>query len=324
MIKRQRGVALIVALMVFAIVSGVAVSVLSSVNQTLTIAQFSQRDVQQKETLLGGEAWAMAWLASQGNEQEASLVIDWQAPWQLHQQNFPLDEEGQSLEIEIVDRQTCINVNGLVQESSREVTRQRLMRLSSALGVESLWIDHLSDWVDEDQSLGSPNSREDEYYLGKERPYRTGDTSLSSLSELTLLGLDDALQTALAPYICALPVELGMNINRMSDVMLKALLPDISADQRASITAQVQTTGYPSVDDFVALEMFEGKDMQSSDWRIDSRFVEVFVTFKEADFERVLHSQLVKTNTGTVVPVTRSFGAFDVLSNALLTKREQE
>ena len=88
MIKRQRGVALIVALMVFAIVSGVAVSVLSSVNQTLTIAQFSQRDVQQKETLLGGEAWAMAWLASQDNEQEVSLVIDWQAPWQLRQQNF--------------------------------------------------------------------------------------------------------------------------------------------------------------------------------------------------------------------------------------------
>ncbi|MFD1382179.1 type II secretion system minor pseudopilin GspK [Rhodanobacter aciditrophus] len=319
---RQRGVALILALMVFAIVSGIAVNLLNTMEQTLSVAEFAQRETAQKETLLGGEAWAMSWLASDELGSESEAGINWSAPWQWTQQVFPLEGENRRLEIQIIERQSCLNVNALGDDELREVTRQRLQRLSSELSLSDDWVNYLTDWIDADQDWSASSSREDEFYQGKQQPYRTGDTAIVSASEWELLGLDEAVLQAIAPYVCALPNDAGVNVNRMSSVLINALLPDLDADQQEQLEARIQTSGFMTLDDFLGLEALEDQQLVAENWRVDVHFVDVYVTFMDQGYPYYLYSQLAKTDAGAIVPVARAFGPFDVLSKALLAAQE--
>ena len=316
--RHQRGVALILALMVFAVISGVAVKVLSSVDRTMSIADFAQQNAEQKETLLGGEAWAAAWLRNSSAPGSIAQGINWRSPWQLVKQTYPLEGENRQLEIHIIDRQSCINVNALADEDTREVTLQRLRNLSNELSLSDDWVNYAADWVDDDQSWSGSNSREDEYYLGMEVPYRTGDTPMASIAEMALLGLDDSALSVLAPYVCALPRDIGVNVNRLSPVMIRSLFPELDTDQQEQLTANIQTSGFDDISNFLALESFEDLTLVESDWRIDIRFVDVFVTLMDQGKQRHLHSQLAMSDQGAVVPVARSYMAFDVISQSLL------
>lgn len=320
--RRQRGVALILALMVFAVISGVAVKVLSSVDRTMDIADFAQQNVAQKETLLGGEAWAVAWLRSSLLPDDLTQGIDWRYPWLLANQTFPLEGDDRQLEIQLIDRQSCININALVDEDTREVTLQRLRGLSNELSISDDWVNYVADWVDADQSWSANGSREDEYYLGMGVPYRTGDTPMVSMAEMALLGLDDEMLSTLAPYVCALPQDIGLNVNRLSLVMIRALFPDLNTDEQEQLKANIQTSGFDDIGNFLALESFEDLALVESDWRIDTRFIDAYITLTDQGKQRYLHSQLMMSDDGVVVPVTRSFMAFDVISESLLMEQE--
>lgn len=324
---RQKGVALILALMVFAIVSATAINSLTSVQHSLTVADFVQRETQQKQTLLGGEAWALSWFARyNGQTTDETVIMDWQRPWLLVDQTFPLSETGDEgqLHIQIIERQACINVNALADEPLREVTRQRLGRLAQEVDVEQSWINPLLDWVDENQDLAGSDGREDEYYIGLEPHYRTGDTAMASRAELPLLDLDVEVLQKVAPYICMLPAELGVNVNRASDILLKAMSPDFGDEQVNAITARIQSSGFTDINELSSLEALENISLTAEDWRVDSRFIDVYVTLEKEDEQRTLHSMLWKDENGRVAPWFRSFAEFDDLSQTLLPQSPTE
>ena len=318
----QRGVALILALSVFALISGIAVSVLSSVQREVSLVERVQNSTQWQETLLGGEAWATGWLSRLDLAAANALPLDRAQSWLLTEQTFPLEQEGDSLAIQVIDRQSCINVNGLADPERQPLTQQWLVALSEQLGVSNEWVYWLTDWLDANQDLSASNGREDEYYLGLETPYRTADGPMTGLSEWALLNLDADLSTRLAPYICSLPLSAGVNINRAPQVVWRAMLPQLNEEQSTKLQATLDSAGFDSLDAFIKDEDFAELDptLEATDWSVQSQLVEVLVTLTQNNRRYYLHSALYKQDSGLVATYYRAFGQFDTITQALLAE----
>lgn len=318
----QRGVALILALSVFALISGISVSVLSSVQREVSLVERVQNSSQWQETLLGGEAWARGWLSGLDLNAAKTLPIDRTQPWLFTEQAFPLEQEGDSLVIQVIDRQSCIDVNGLADPERQPLTQQRLVALSEQLGVSNEWVYWLTDWLDKDQDLSASNGREDEYYIGLETPYRTADAPMTALSEWASLGIDGELSTTLAPYICSLPMAAGVNINRAPEPVWRAMLPQLNEEQSTKLQAKLDSVGFDSTEDLVKDELFADLDppLDQADWAVTTQLVEVLVTLTHNNRQYYLHSALYKQDSGLVATYYRAFGQFDTITQALLAE----
>ncbi|WCN08328.1 type II secretion system minor pseudopilin GspK [Marinomonas mediterranea] len=318
--SNKRGVALILALMVFALISGIAVKVLSYIDEESALYEKINDDNTDKEILYGGEAWAAQWFSELSFSSTSSSSQNQPSQSRLLADEFlELDDENQKLHITLVDMQSCINVNALADNELREVTYTRLKSLAGQIGTDSNWIDWLTDWVDEDQSLTGSDGREDEHYLGRSVSHRTADVAFVGDTEWTQLGLDDDVLEKIAPYVCALPKYNGLNINRASSVLLKAMLPDLTTDAFSKLEARVQSAGYEEINDFLQDEAYEAQELEEADWRTDTQFIEAFIVLEEKDKpNRFLHTLLYKNEDGIISVYYRSFAPFETLSKKLL------
>ncbi|SBS32445.1 General secretion pathway protein K [Marinomonas aquimarina] len=321
---QQRGVVLIMALMVLAVVASLSVYTIQHVQRSLSVTTFSNDNVGLRQQLLGGEAWASAWLAAQhGTGMYHAELPDLDRPWHLLRQHFELDGPARVLQIDVIERQSCINLNLLADPTRAAITEQRLDHLSNALSLDSAWIAVVKDWLDRDQALSSASSHEDEYYLALEPAFRTADSPLVNASELGLLAVPKAVFARLAPYICWLPEAAPININQLNEPLLKAYFPGLKASAREALLARLSSSGFDTVADFLAWPELAEQNLVADEWHLESRYVDVYVTLSGAATKRALHSRLQRLSDGRVVPFARAFGPFDVLSTALLPRHSK-
>ncbi|TDO98168.1 type II secretion system minor pseudopilin GspK [Marinomonas balearica] len=320
--SNKKGVALILALMVFALVSGIAVKVLSYIDDESALYEKINEDNVYKEILFGGEAWAVQWFSELSLTGSATSDSSQQQVSQsrlLADEVLALDNENQKLHITLIDMQSCMNVNVLADEDLREESYTRFKSVANQIGVDGSWVDWVEDWVDDDQSLTGADGREDEYYLGKKLSHRTSDAPFVADTEWKQLGLDEELVEKISPYVCALPRYNGLNINRTSSIVLKAMLPDLTADAFSKLEARIQSAGFEDINDFLQDEAFESQDLEDNDWRTDTQYIEAFIVLEEKDRpNRFLHSLLYKNDDGMISTYYRSFAPFETISNKLL------
>jgi general secretion pathway protein K len=180
---KQRGVALVTALLVVAIATTAAI----------TMASRQQLDIRRTGSLLHGE---QAWAYVVGAENWAIVVLrrdredsqidtlgeDWstQPPVSF--------VEGGSIIGRLIDLQSRFNVNNLVSGGGASAENidyyKRLLRL---LDLDEALADALVDWIDDDIDVRFPDGAEDESYLLLETPYRAANRPLADISELRLV-----------------------------------------------------------------------------------------------------------------------------------------
>lgn len=317
-VSHQRGVVLVMTLMVLAVVATLSMYTLRHIDRSMSLVSYGQDSAATRQQLLGGEAWARAWLAAQKNNDVPAAVLDLDRPWHMLQQSFELEGTNSQLQINIINRQACIDVNLLGQADRALITEQRLVNLSSALSITSDWIVLVKDWLDSDQNLSSASSHEDEFYLGLEVPYRTGDTALVDATELSLMPIDLAVLQRLIPYICWLPEASQINVNRLSKPLIEAYFPSLTEQGKTALLARLASSGFASVTEFLVWAESFDLDVSPQDWRVDDRFVEAYITLESDGQSRYLHSRLSRQENGLVESFARAYGPFDVLSNTLL------
>lgn len=134
---------------------------------------------------------------------------------------FPL--EGGAITAQLSDAQAKFNLNDLLND--RWEARQRLQRLMTNVGVEAdtlpeEWVLSMVEWLDGDdqeQTLGA----EDLFYLGLDKPYRTGNQLFRSATELRMVkGATPENVDLLMPYITVLPEGVPVNINTVDVELL--------------------------------------------------------------------------------------------------------
>jgi general secretion pathway protein K len=218
---RQRGVALITAIVVVAIATILAVRIGTRAAMDLRRTAGLVALDQGWHVALGAEAWAIEVLK---DDYEDSQDIDhlgeaWAQPLP------PLPVDGGEVRGALEDMQGRFNLNNLVNDE-REVDPAEVTRFQNLLalvGAQPRWASLMADWIDED-TLTEPEGAEDGTYTSLSPPYRAANGLVATTTEMMALpGMTREEFERIRPYVAALPSGTPINLCTAKAPVLAAL-----------------------------------------------------------------------------------------------------
>ena len=258
---RREGMALLTVLLLVAVMSVVAVTVLDDVRFSVRRATNAEGQAQAQMYADGAELLALRQVAQLIAMGPTRTPLE--PEWNGRVLSFPID--GGSLSAVVRDGQNCFNPNSVVEGqgedlSARQAGIAQFVALGRSVGLTEgtarAVADGLVDWLDVDPAT-RPSGAEDGAYAGSAVPYRTGGVMLAEVSELRAIrGVDAQTYKRLRPFVCALPIARPsvLNVNTLKPeaapllMMLMEGKIGLSA-ARAAIEARPRN-GWQSVDAF--------------------------------------------------------------------------
>ncbi len=269
--QRQRGVALITAMLIVAIVATVATSL--ALGQQIWLRQTQNlADLARAEKIrMGALEIAAAVLTRDARNARTGATDDLTEDWA--RAIPPLPVEGGVVMVSIADAQARFNLNNLAhapasnpgQQGQNLVDYRAIYRaLLLATGIDPMKVDALTealrDWIDPDQNL-SPGGAEDLDYLNHDPPYRAANQPLRSVDELRLVkGYTAEIIEKIRPYVIAIchnctpagAMPLPINVNTAPAEVLAALLNRSPADAGQIVQAR-EKSPFKNDNEFKAL-----------------------------------------------------------------------
>lgn len=314
--RRQRGVALVMAVLIVALATILAAEVgfRGYLDQRRTVNAFSLD--QSFEIAMGGEAWASD--ALRRDKMQSNKTDDFTEEWATPIPPIPLEDVGGEFEGQLEDLQGRFNLNDLVTFDQAGVSVQnepavkRFERLLTLLEIEPKWAGYIADWIDSDNNAGFPDGAEDPVYTNLAPPYRTANMPITRASELLALPEFGAERyRKLAPFVTALPPGQPINLCTASPELLDALIGDnreFTLGRDASKQTRQQRC-FPTVTEFQASLSAERKEEldnmigETSDYFLAT----IWVTLGTQRF--TLYSLLYRSGGANQVrPILRSYG----------------
>ena len=165
--SRQRGGALLIALLAVALATVIA----------LSLIERGQRAMARTEALLATER---AWQYAQGMEALASETLRRAQAGEIDPTVLdgtwtePFDVPGGHIQGRLLDQQARFNVNALAHPDTAHAAtaRDAFARLLDRLGLNAAIAEELADWL-EGASMPRPGSAADDWYMRLSPPYRT-------------------------------------------------------------------------------------------------------------------------------------------------------
>lgn len=221
MTHHQRGVALLLALIVAALAAVVAMQVIERSHSSVARTQAISDELRAYQLALDMATLAEQWL----READQPLPLDtWTAPMQV---------PGGSVQGRLVDWSGRFNLNALAHEDPQQAEQARLSfeRLLVELNLDRSLAQTLADWL-RGGGVGQ--------YASAQPPYRHAGVKLAEISELRWLqGMSADTYARLRPHVSALPEPiLRVNVNRTTAPVLAALVPALDQRQAEAILAR--------------------------------------------------------------------------------------
>jgi general secretion pathway protein K len=246
--KQQRGVALIMAILMVALATILAVSVATEgymdQRRTSTVIEIDHA----YEVALGAEA-----LAAQ------ALQIDTPTTDSLNQYwarpiAYPLDDGIGEIQGHLEDLQGRFNINKVLNpDGTKNPTGVRqFQRLLELLNIDTRYATLLVDWIDADSNPEFPDGAEDSTYAGQQPPYLTANMPVTRTSELmSLVGMKQEDYLKLEPYIAALPLDSKLNVCTASPLVLDSLSGTLSQYRNNvdALTSSRASGCFPNIND---------------------------------------------------------------------------
>lgn len=244
--ERQRGVALLTAILVVAVGTILATNLmwLSTLDQRRTAAALASD--QALQYALGAEAWVGDILQQDLEDSPDSDHLGEIWATQIE----PLPIEGGFIYGQVIDLQGLFNLNNLVtpQGEEDEVMLAQFERLLRILEIDPTVAGAVVDWIDPDIEPHFPYGAEDDIYARAEPQYRVANGMITSPSELMAInGFNNESYARLAPYVTALPMGTRLNVNTAPQVVLASLADEIDLNTAASLIAERGDADFASV-----------------------------------------------------------------------------
>jgi len=271
---KQKGIALVSAMLVVALTSIVATQIFyqQQVNLRRTLNQLQAEKLYQ--SFLNIEVFAKAMLRADlkdnqydsteqlatANEMLLAATMDYSAT------------EGGIFQARFIDKQACFNLNNLVVAGA--VNNKQIIILRNVLiqqNIDANLIEQLIwsvvDWLDADNEPKNQGA-EWETYSQSSPPYQAANQALTEISELYAVQHWNKIKPLMLTDLCVLPItpeynELGrylpqqsdvtqININTASPLLLKSLSDKMrNADLAGVLSKQLEEKGFESVDSFL-------------------------------------------------------------------------
>ncbi|TVZ37273.1 general secretion pathway protein K [Alteromonadaceae bacterium 2753L.S.0a.02] len=280
-VKQQRGVALVLALLVVALVTAIAVELSWRFDLSLVRAENRWYGVQAYAYLQGAEEFAfMALKFDKEEDNKKGVEIDTLDEfWAQQAAQFPTDEGWVSGKLE--DAQARFNLNALAAKAQKPqgkfsdwqkftAPQRRFIRLLQSINLgetedEPVYLDQATainiveaiiDWMDVDSEVTGFGGAESDYYGQLEPPFVIPNKPMVSVSELNLIrGMTPELYQKLLPLVIALDAQVPLNINTASVEIIrsfnsKKLFYPLALEDAMDVVQNRSGGGYESVEDF--------------------------------------------------------------------------
>ena len=223
--RRQRGIALITAILLVALATILAATI--GYENAMTARRGTATFAFEQSLEVAKAAEAIAAYALRATRQTYPNETDRTQPWATPY--GPVDlVPGVTLEAWLSDAQGRFNLNSLVDGTGATDPDavQVFANLLTILQLEPKWAPMLADWIDADTVPNNPDGAEDSVYLSQTPPYRAANMFITSASEiLALPGFGRDRYLKLAPFITALPRGTPINLCTAPIELLNALGP---------------------------------------------------------------------------------------------------
>ena len=308
---RQRGIALLVAILLVAM--GTIIAAAMAYENAMTARRGAATYALDNTILVGEAAEALAaWgLRSTAQADKTHIYIGqgWDKPV------GPVEVvPGVMLTAQLEDLTGRFNLNSLVGSDGtpNKVALAAFQQLLTSLQIEPRWAGYMVDWIDQDITPQNPDGAEDSVYMGQQPPYRTANMYITSTTELLALpGFGRDRYKTLAPYIVALPTDAKINVCTAPGKVLDAFTgqQEFGRDEAALLKNRQSANGcfptqteyqqsFPSQTQYTAASNLFATT--SSYFRLTS-----FVTIDTTEFN--LYSLMYLDSSGSVRPLIRTF-----------------
>ena len=245
--RAQQGAALVMALLVVALATTLSGMMLWRQDVWLRQVEM-QRDLAQTRLIAGAAIqWARAILAYDARTSSFDHAGE---PWAVKVP--PSRVEGGEIGGEMSDEQGKWNLNNLISADGTANTKEQevFRRLLRLLDLPSVLVPALTDWLDTN-SEAMPDGAEDAYYLSLSPPYRTANRALTDIDGLLRVrGFTADAVERLRAHVTALPGYHSVNVNTASELVLAALIPELSVTDVQQLIALRKSIPFRDLSDF--------------------------------------------------------------------------
>jgi general secretion pathway protein K len=312
---RERGIALLVAIVMFAIATTVAAAI--TYNKAMSARRAAATFALEQALQAGMAAEALAQLALEDDGSNAKTEIH--KPWA--QPFGPIEIEGTSVWIQgqLEDLTGRFNLNSVVEwqgapANSFVIDRRQTEVFQTILkdkSVDTRYSDLLVDWIDPNNQP-EPQGGEDTMYLSQTPPYRPPNTFITHASELQALpGFGPENYTNIAPFVTTLPNDEKVNTCTASGLVLDATENQGQSAYRNQNLKVLREKGcFPTNAEFIGgIQDANAKASAQSRVQEKSSWFRLRTHIRIGTAEFVLYSVLFREQNNRVRTVQRSFGS---------------
>lgn len=299
---QQRGVALIIALVILALSATLATAMVWDSNLAQRRSVNIIHGAQAQAYAYGAEAWAAQILR---RDAEKTKIDSLSESWAMQLPPLPVD--GGSITGKIEDMDGRFNINNLVDSKGKVQAAEltQFQRLLTLVGLDPKLADAVLDWIDPDHQPRFPDGAEDEYYGDLQPPYSAADRYMTTTSELMLVkGFNREAYARLAPYITALPAATPINVNTASAIVLQSLADGITPAEIQSVQNIQQRDGFKALGDFHQIV----QQTTQVNLAVTSNYFLVTARVAVGTTSLTLYSLLARDANGSTRTIRRTFG----------------
>lgn len=244
---RQRGAAVIVAMLVVAMATMAAAGFLFR-------AQLEWRKLENTSDLDQAR-----WILRAAEQWGATVLMDdfrnssVDHPGEAWAQVLPpVETEGFEISGRMEELDGRFNLNNLVTAGRADERQSKVFRrLLGILRMPPELAENVVDWLDRDQEPLRPGGAESAYYLGLTPPYMAADRPLASVNELIRVkDMSKEILEQLRPYVTALPRGTRLNVNTATPEVLAALVEGMTLEEAHALVALRERTWFRDTGEF--------------------------------------------------------------------------
>ena len=321
----ERGSALASAMLLVAVMSLVALSLVSDLRVSMRQSQNMELRDQAHWHTLGAREYSEILLSRVMTDPRQAFRPD--AEWLQGPRVFPIDQ-GQ-LVGEIIDGNNCFNLNGLVTLDERgratgnPVQQRRFEVLLAELGLQTNLAAAIAaqavDWIDQD---GRPvaSGAEDAAYANAPQPYRTGNTLMAEREELlALAAVTPVIYAQIAPLVCTRPVAEAnrLNLNTLTLAQLPLLMAlfegELTRASAETVLLGRPQDGFESMDAFWALEPIAALEADATlrtAVALETQYFEIEIDVLYAGVRYALREVVEIRANGRPIRLSQRYGLF--------------
>ena len=307
--KQQRGVALITAMLLMALITTLTYGLKWDNELDLRRTYVSMFREEAIQAALGAESWVLTILRQDAEDSQTDHLGEiWASEFPV----LPVGGPGDSIQGEIYGELTDLsgrfNLNNLV-DAQGEVDKasfEQFQRLLAALGLDVRFAGLALDWIDSDRDSSFPDGAEDSIYTGLVPPYRAANQTLSTPTELAALeGMDKATMDILLPHITALPGRQRINVNTATAAVLQSLDENLSTADVERLLAEREDAGFADVGNAFSSLVSPDVLNQLAD---TSDYFQLKVVVRVDTVRITYFSVLERSPQGDTTPILRTLG----------------